>query len=140
MGDPFLSRRRTRSFMRSSSAEVVLILMLGLCAAAAIAGVSGADSAVAPDHILVKFKPSAAAKMKAAALNEGLDELVTALALPPGASLSEPAVNQVLREQRHLQPDTAHAKVYLDRFLYLLLPPSLSVDECVKRAERHPWI
>ena len=97
-----------------------------------------AASGVAPGHIIVKFRSSVASGMRAATLNDALGELLSGLALPPGASLYEPGLNYVLGEQR--RRDGLPTKVNLDRFLYLRLPPGLSVDECVKLVERHPWV
>ena len=88
----------------------------------------------------MKFKRSIAAKMKAPTLNEGLDELLSILALPQGTSLSEPAVNQVLYDQQSQRSDDARTRVNLDRFLYLHLAPGMSLQECVRRVEHHPWV
>jgi hypothetical protein len=126
-----------RLVMRRSVPDVVSIFALGLCIGLIFARMSIAAAGVAPDHIIVKFKSSVAAQIKVGTLQEGLDELLRALALPLGANLDEPALNHLLRQQKKLASD---GKVNLDRFLYLRLPPGLSVDECVRRVEGHPWV
>jgi hypothetical protein len=126
--------------MRRDTPKVGSLLTFGFCLSLIIPGVGWAAPVVAPDHILVKFKSSVAGRINAASLNDGMRELLGALALPPGAALDEPPLNRVLREQRHLQPDAPQARVNLERFLYLGVPPGLSVDECVQRVQRHPWV
>lgn len=114
--------------------------MVILCLGLADAGGGPSTSGVAQDHIIVKFKPSAGSRIKATTSSEGMGELLNALALPPGAELFEPAINQLLREQGQAQPVSSHTELNLNRFLYLRLPPGLSVDECVQRVGQHPWV
>ena len=125
--------------MGKSNSLARLMFFVGLCVVLSVAQVGRADPGNAVDHVLVKFKPSAAAQMKAVTLNEGLDELLGTLALPAGAHLSEPAVNSVLRMGR-TRRNTGSAKVNLERFFYLHIPPGLSVEECVERISQHPLV
>lgn len=110
------------------------------CLALVTVGMRHAASENAPDHILVKFKPAAVAGMKSASVGESLDELLAALALPAGASLSEPVLNQLERDRRKLVAEPAPSTVNLDRFLYLRVPPTLTAAKCVARVSRHPWV
>jgi subtilisin family serine protease len=126
--------------MKHTNSKAVLIYAFLFCAGFIPAVPGQAASGVAPDHIIVKFKPSVAGGLKAATKNEKLEELRNALSLPPGAMLDEPVVNHLLREHRVAAPDAPPATVNLDRFLYLRVPPGLPVDECVRRVQRHPWV
>jgi hypothetical protein len=60
------------------------------------------------------------------------------LHLPVGAELREPAVSRWLRETAAVKASAPGLD--LNRFLYLHLPPGLSVPECVQRLEKHPWV
>lgn len=57
-----------------------------------------------------------------------MSHLARRLALPSGVTLERPALARTLEE----------AGVNLDRFLYLRLPPGLSIEQCLKRLEHHP--
>ncbi len=96
----------------------------------------------APGHILVKFKPalSRATATKPASIDGGLNALRDALALPSGATLTEPGVSRVQRAQRAQTTRRGLDSPDLDRFLYLTVPPGLSVDECIRQVARHPWV
>ncbi len=99
----------------------------------------------APGHILVKFKPalSRATASKTASVSGGLDALRDSLALPPGATLTEPWVSRAQRAKRAQNPRSPAGGLEtpdLERFLYLTIPAGLSVDECVRQVARHPWV
>src|SRR4051812_30309264 len=120
--------------MRRAAWEVVLMLVV--VATGIFVPSSGAALAQISDHVLIKFKPSIRDNIKAGTVDQGLGELLNALDLPSGAKLWEPAIHEVLRQQ---QP-AVRAALNLDRFLYLRVPAGISVDECLRRVERHPWV
>lgn len=107
------------------------ILFLTLLGTAEWCG--GAD--MAQDHILVKFKPDGM-KTRTLSRAEGLKNLAATLDLPAGTVLREPAVNALLYSKDKATVDA----VNLDRFLYLDLPPGLSVDEAVRRVSENPQV
>lgn len=92
------------------------------------------------EHLLVKFRTSVATNLRSAAFDENLNQLLRALSLPPGAILSEPMLSRALREERGRRLASEGSKPNLDRFFYLRKPPGQSIDDCLRRIERHPWV
>jgi len=106
---------------------------------AAAAGAPGAE--YAEDHILVKLKPEKLPLFAADSEADFLSAMISGLGLPPGARFEEPALGRLLRQQ---QPAGASASpslpVDLSRFLFLYLPPGMSVRDAVQRLAGHGWV
>ncbi|HYG34630.1 MAG TPA: S8 family serine peptidase, partial [Clostridia bacterium] len=95
----------------------------------------------APDHILVRFKPGAVPAVAANSTVEYLSLLVSGLGLPQGARLEEPVVSRLLRAAGNKTTQAIlGTPVDLDRFLYLHLPPGMTVAEASQRLAGHPWL
>lgn len=74
-------------------------------------------------HVLVKFKPELRRELSRGR-HAAFGKFLTRLNLPPGATLEEPPITDVIGESD-------------DRFHYLRLPPGLSVEKCLRLLERH---
>src|SRR5437870_1228553 len=115
--------------------------ILAISAISSLAALAIAQPALLPsvarDHVLIKFKPEISPSLSGKSAAEGLQNLASRLSLPHGAELKEPAINQILRG-RTPGRGTNSAPLSLERFLYLVLPPGLSVEECIARLQHHP--
>src|SRR3989442_4238342 len=87
----------------------------------------------AQDHVLIKFKGEIFSQLAGLPRADALKWLLSNLNLPAGAELKEPIVSQLL--QTKAAPATAPAALNLDRFLYVRLPPALSVENAVARLQ-----
>ncbi len=114
-----------------------LLLVVG---ALAVARTLPAAGICAPGHILVCFKPVARELLVADSIEGQLTVLNARLGLPAGARLSETPLTQINRARRGANGRAARPHLDLDRFLYLRLPPDLTVAECIRRLQHHPLI
>src|SRR5664280_1642991 len=112
-----------------------------------VKGVDAANSSqslpvrYATDHILVKFKNGANVQLALLNSTNVLAAMLPQLGMPSGAELREPEVGRILRER--LKGTGAQFSVGdLDsgRFLYLQLPASLTVEQCLRLLDRHPLL
>ena len=88
----------------------------------------------APSHVVVKFKPALGPQLQTIPGTNRLAALLARLRLPDGAELKEPHL-ATLQRQREPRPA---AGPDLSRFVYLHLPPELTVEQCVERLRPHP--
>src|SRR5438270_13316995 len=106
------------------------ICLTGCVLAARLLAEGGNDPNCAPDHVLIKFKAEIALQLAAAPATNILQTLLSNLGLAPGAELNEPAVNQLLHSKGADGPSETTSPNF-DRFVYLRLPPGLTVQECI---------
>ncbi len=96
------------------------------------------DQTAASTHVLIRFKSEVKAELSGQ--TNALQAIERQLSLPAGA-LQEPPVRKVLRAKRPAPAGARKNPASMpDGFLYLHLPPGLSVEECIRRFERHPWV
>ena len=126
-----------RGSIRGFFQTLLLLSASWICAANANPKTGSGLPAYAPDHVLVKLKGSVRAELNAVTPADRLMSLAGRLGLPAAVRLREPRVSQLLREQG-AEPQSTMPN--LDRFLYLDLPPGLSVQECVSRLSSHPLV
>lgn len=98
----------------------------------------------ASDHILVKFRSNVDQSIPAVVPTNILSALLSQLNLPAGAELSEPPISQLLRDQQ-FKGYVANAAIQrtpvdLNHFLYLRLPPGLSVEKSLRMLQNHPLL
>ncbi len=87
-------------------------------------------------HVLIQFKAAATSDLAASGGADALSGLLLRLNLPAEARLQEPELNRVSR----LRSGKIGLPASLERFLYLHLPPGLTVEQCIARLQRHPLI
>src|SRR5579859_4690095 len=130
-----MAERRETRFRLYQVLALCFLLLVGPPAFGNGAPSNGARHA--PDHVLIKFKAEAQGQFRALRSTNRLVTLVEQLGLPPGARLTEPRVTELLRQRR---PELGSPTPNLDRFLYLSLPPGMSVEACVNRLKNHPLL
>ena len=97
--------------------------------------------AYAEDHILVKLRPQAVPVFAGQSSAGFLSGLVLGLGLPADARLEEPPLGRLLREKERSEAvANLEAPVDLSRFLYLYLPPGMSVVQSIAKLGGHPWV
>ncbi|MBK7998162.1 MAG: hypothetical protein IPK15_05380 [Verrucomicrobia bacterium] len=69
-----------------------------------------------------------------------LSSMLAHLGLPRGAELRETPLARHFRSRPAANSRRRHEPVDSRHFLYLRLPPRLTIDECVRRLEAHPLI
>lgn len=117
-------------------------LGLALALAFSCMDISAADPLHhAAEHVLIKFKESARPEVRDRDVPTGLSRLQQRLDLPQGASLRESAFTLLQRRnerarRRPQEPTPAD----VSRWMYLDLPPGLSVEQCVERLRGHPLV
>lgn len=95
----------------------------------------------ATDRVLIRFKPGANREFASLSGTNLLAAMVSRLGLPAGAGLKEPAVRKLLRERlKGAVAQTSTTDLDLGRFLYLELPPALTVEQCLRLLDRHPLL
>jgi subtilisin family serine protease len=119
--------------------SLALMLLLAGSSSPVVAQSQRADS-FAPDHILVRFKPGAAEIVRATPAIDRVSTLASRLGLPAGAALRESVMAGILRRRARESSGAGPDEPALDRFLYLQLPPGMTVAECVRRLEKHPLL
>jgi uncharacterized repeat protein (TIGR01451 family) len=99
------------------------------------------SSAYATDHVVVQFNAQAVAAFRGQPRLQALSKLASSLPLPAGSVLEETALSQWLRKRGpNRRGPGAAEEVDFSRFLYLRLPPGLTVPQCLARLRGHPWI
>ena len=118
-----------------------LLLLCCLTASVILAAPSPAPQALhATDHVIVRFKPvPAAAHTRGRSVPQALEQLKRQLPLPAGARLEEAAFARWKRDRARAQGQPAD-ELDPGYFLYLRLPKSLTVEQCVERLQHHPFI
>jgi len=98
------------------------------------------NAACASNHILVRFKPETQTLLPPVDASAQSSFLIAWLNLPAGAELHETPLVRLSRSKRKSVSSTAQQPLNLDYFLYLHLPPGLSVSECLERLQNHPLL
>jgi len=122
------------------SAQTVLLLFLILLSAHVGRAATVPQSACASNHILVCFKSEVRHLLPDTAPSGQLSALLGRLGLPAGAEFKETALAHHLRQRFTSASRRGREKIDPDRFLYLHLPPSLSVADCIRHLENHPLL
>jgi len=117
----------------------LLLISLLICVVSARAA-TGPKAYCSTNHLIVRFKPQVASMLPDTATTNQLSSMLAHLGLPRGAELRETPLARHFRSRPAANSRRRHEPVDSRHFLYLRLPPRLTIDECVRRLEAHPLI
>lgn len=134
--------RRTKitsfAFFEFYRGQLLLFTLLALLSLPQSGDSATALNAVcASNHILVRFKPETQTLLPPVDAATQGSFLIARLNLPAGAELQETPLARMARPKRQFVSSTEQERLNLDYFLYLRLPPGLSVSECLERLQNH---